>query len=427
MSSPSGFDDATLRRFADLMVGFGANVQPGQIVAIGGDVGKEEVVRALAESAYRHGAKFVDASYFDLHVKRARLRYAAEDTLEFVPSWYGERVLALGDQRCARIGLSGPIAPGPARRHRPRADRPRPAAVPARERQGRQRRDDELDHRPVPEPPVGDARASGPRARGARSRSSSASSCTSCASTRTTRSRCGPPAPTRSSTAATRLTERRFDALHFEGPGTDLRVGLLPSSRFRAARFQTVDGIVHMPNLPTEEVFSTPDPLRTEGVVRSTKPLVVGGSIIRGLEVEFQGGRATRIDAEENADVLRGYTSKDEGASRLGEVALVDREGRIGKLGTTFFDTLLDENAASHIALGSAYAECLEDEADHKRMNDSQIHIDFMIGADDVSVTGADRRPASACRSSSAATGSSRRRAPRAAATRSPRRRRAPA
>ena len=118
--------------------------------------------------------------------------------------------------------------------------------------------------------------------------------------------------------------------------------------------------------------------------MRSTKPLVVGGSIIRGLEVEFQDGRAVRIDAEENADVLRGYTSKDEGASRLGEVALVDREGRIGKLGTTFFDTLLDENAASHIALGSAYAECVEGEDDRERMNESQIHIDFMIGADDV-------------------------------------------
>ncbi len=116
-----------------------------------------------------------------------------------------------------------------------------------------------------------------------------------------------------------------------------------------------------MPNIPSEEVFTTPDPERTAGVVRSTKPLSLGGSIIRGLEVEFREGRAVRIDADENAEVLRGYAAKDEGAARLGEVALVDREGRIGKLGTTFFDTLLDENAASHIALGSAYAMCLED------------------------------------------------------------------
>ena len=387
MSSPSGFDDATLRRFADLMVGFGSNVQPGQIVAIGGDVGKEEVVRALAESAYRHGAKFVDASYFDLHVKRARLRYAAEDTLEFVPSWYGERVLALGDQRCARIGLSGPIAPGllddidPAKIGRDQ--------LPFLRESGKVVNDATTNWTigPCPslpwatlvhpdlEPEAALAKLVGELVHVLRlDEDDPVAVWTARADALVT--------------AATRLTERHFDALHFEGPGTDLRVGLLPSSRFRAARFQTVDGIVHMPNLPTEEVFSTPDPLRTEGVVRSTKPLVVGGSIIRGLEVEFQGGRATRIDAEENADVLRGYTSKDEGASRLGEVALVDREGRIGKLGTTFFDTLLDENAASHIALGSAYAECLEDEADHKRMNDSQIHIDFMIGADDVSVTG---------------------------------------
>ncbi len=188
--------------------------------------------------------------------------------------------------------------------------------------------------------------------------------------------------------AAERVTARRLDALHFEGPGTDLTVGLLPSSRFMAARFETVDGVVHMPNIPSEEVFTTPDPLRTEGVVRSTKPLVIGGSIIRGLEVEFRGGRAVRIDADENADVLRGYTEKDPGAAQLGEVALVDREGRIGKSGTVFFDTLLDENAASHVALGSAYAMCLDDVADHERMNSSQIHVDFMIGSDDVSVTG---------------------------------------
>ena len=110
MASFSGFDAQTLERFADLMVGFGANVQKGQIVAIGAEIGKEEVARALAASAYRHGARFVDVGYFDPHVKHARLANADPQTLEFVPSWYGDRILALGDQRCARIGLSGPAA-----------------------------------------------------------------------------------------------------------------------------------------------------------------------------------------------------------------------------------------------------------------------------------------------------------------------------
>ena len=133
---------------------------------------------------------------------------------------------------------------------------------------------------------------------------------------------------------AARVTERRFDAVRFEGPGTKLTVGLLPTTLFMAARFETVDGIVHMPNLPSEEIFGAPDPQRTEGVVRATKPLVIGGSIIKGLEVEFHEGRAVRIDADEGAEVLRGYAARDEGASRLGEVALVDGDGRIGKLGT---------------------------------------------------------------------------------------------
>jgi aminopeptidase len=184
-----------------------------------------------------------------------------------------------------------------------------------------------------------------------------------------------------------RLTELRLDALHFEGPGTDLRVGLLPSSRWLAARFETVDGIVHMPNLPSEEVFTAPDPTRVDGVVRSTKPLVVGGTIIRGLRVHFEGGRATSIEADEGGELLAQYARRDDGAARLGEVALVDAAGRIGPLDTVFYDTLIDENAASHIALGAAY-EFTAGEEDRGRINRSQIHVDFMIGSPEVDVTG---------------------------------------
>jgi aminopeptidase len=189
---------------------------------------------------------------------------------------------------------------------------------------------------------------------------------------------------------ASRLDELDLDALHFVGPGTDLTVGLLPSSRFakEGGAAHTRTGVRHVPNLPTEEMYTTPDPARTEGVVAATKPLDVAGSVVTGLQVRFEAGRVVAVDADANADALRARIATDDGAARLGEVALVDRESRIGKLGKTFFNTLLDENAASHLALGDAYAAPIADPADLPRINESAVHIDFMIGADDVTVTG---------------------------------------
>jgi len=142
------------------------------------------------------------------------------------------------------------------------------------------------------------------------------------------------------------------------------------------------------PNLPSEEIFATPDPERAEGYVTATKPLEFYGSQIDGIRVRFEGGRAVEIDADKGADALRGIAAKDDGGSRLGEVALVDGEGRIGPLGTVFHETLLDENSASHIALGNGYTIGLADEADHARANVSAIHTDFMIGSPEVDVDG---------------------------------------
>jgi aminopeptidase len=387
-SPRAAFDDPELvERFADLVIGFAANLQRGQVVAIGSELGKEEITRAIAASAYRHGAKYVDVAYFDLYVKRARILHADEETLDYVPPWLGERVLELGRQRAARVGLTGPAHPGllsdldPRRVGRDQLPSTREAGIVVNERTTNwtavpcpTRAWAELVH-PDLDPDEAWVRFCEQIVHVCRLDTDD------------------PIAAWRERadtlvSAAGRLTERRFDALRFVGPGTDLTVGLLPSSKFLAARFTTVDGIEHLPNLPSEEIFTAPDPQRAEGVVRATKPLVLGGAIIRGLEVEFRDGRAVRIDADEGADVLRSYAARDESSDRLGETALVDGDGRIGALDTVFFDTLLDENAASHIALGHAYRMCVDDDADAERVNDSTIHVDFMIGSPDVAVHG---------------------------------------
>jgi aminopeptidase len=380
-------DDGYLERLADLVVGFGANVQEGQIVSVSCEPGKEPLTRAIAESAYRRGAKFVDVQWFDPWVKRARIAHAREDTLEFVPEWYGKRVLALGDERAARIALAGVTAPGLLEDLDPvRAGMDR---LPAIKESGKVVNDRTTNWSIIPCPTPAWAALVFPDLPAEQALSELEQRIAHVL-------RLDEPDPIAAwraradklESVAARLTERRFDALHYDAPGTDMTIGLLPGSRWDAARFETVGGIEHMPNLPTEEVFTTPDPERADGHVTASKPLVLtDGTVVRGLKVRFEGGRAVQIDADSAQDTMRTITTHDNGAARLGEVALVDAEGRIGKLDTVFYDTLLDENAASHIALGQGFPFLL-DEASRDRTNESQIHIDFMIGSLEMKVTG---------------------------------------
>jgi aminopeptidase len=375
-----------LERLADLAV-HGANVQPGQVLMITGEIGNEDVARAIAAAGYRRGAKFVDVDYFDPYVKRARIENADPGSLVFVPKWYGTRMLAHAADAGARVTLATLTAPNlmdgldktlVGRDMLPRVkeltkivgDRstnwcivPAPHRAWATlvypdldEEAAYERLWDELEH--VLRLDDGDA-AKAWDVRMAVLRD-----------------------------AAARLTSRAFDAIELRGPGTELSVGMLPTHRWWAADFTRADGLRHLPNLPSEEVFTTPDPMRTNGHVTSTKPLALrDGTIVRGLRVRFEDGVAVEIEADTNADTLKSLLDIDEGARRLGELALVDRQGRIGPLGTVFYNTLLDENAASHIALGAGF-KFLVDEEIVPRVNESGQHIDFMIGSNEVEVDG---------------------------------------
>ena len=382
-------DAAVLTRYADLIVSVGANVQPDQVLSVEALPEAQPLVAEIARAAYARGARYVDAFYFDPAVKRIRAERAPDGTLDWVPPWIGRRILDLGDLDAARAVLVPVVPPGlldgvdPAR-----AGLDRLPTVPEIFKV--------IDERSVawtlsPFPTRRWAQTVYPELHASEALERLWEDIVHVC-------RLDEPDPAAAWIerideiwqVANRLDALDLDALHFAGPGTDLTVGLLPSSRFakEGGASHTRTGVRHMPNIPTEEVYTTPDPERTEGVVASTKPLDVAGSLVTGLRIRFEGGRAVEIDADANAEALRKRCAVDAGASRLGEVALVDRESRIGKLGRTFYTTLLDENAASHLALGDAYSSPVADPADVERINASDVHIDFMIGSDEVEVTG---------------------------------------
>jgi aminopeptidase len=191
------------------------------------------------------------------------------------------------------------------------------------------------------------------------------------------------------------LNDKRYAALHFRGEGTDLKVGLADDHLWEGGASTAKNGIVCNPNIPTEEVFTTPHLARVDGVVRSTKPLSYQGTLIQDIAVRFEGGRIVESSARTGGDVLAKVLATDEGAARLGEVALVPHSSPISKSGILFLNTLFDENASSHIALGQAYSSCIRNggklspqELTQRGANTSLIHIDWMIGSDKVDVDG---------------------------------------
>lgn len=398
--------DAMLRTYADLAIHVGLNLRAGQRLLIigplangGAALDAAPLVRHITESAYRAGARAVEALWGDEAMQLSRLRLAPRDAVEEYSRWVpdvlvqhvdaGDAVLSVYANDPDQLKDEDPQLVSAVQQATSRAVRP------FRERISRNATNWSIVAASVPswarkvfpdlEPAEGVEQLWDAIARLCRL------------------DRPDPVAAWRAhldllAVRRDRLNERRYTALTYRGPGTSLTIGLPDHHVWVSGQSTAASGIVFAPNVPTEEVFTMPHKDRVNGVVSSSKPLSYAGTLIENFRVEFVDGRAVSVSADKGQEMLRELVSADEGAARLGEVALVPHSSPISQSGLLFYNTLFDENAASHVALGSAYkftmngGEEMTDAAfEAAGGNRSVVHVDFMIGSGALDIDGVRR------------------------------------
>ena len=395
MTTPP-FDPQLLDRLAEVAVRTGLNLQPGQDLVLTAPVGALPLVRRVAAAAYRAGAGLVSPILSDDGVTLARFDNAGDDSFDRAPGWLYQGMAAAYENGAARMAIS--------------ADDPMLLADVDPAKVARAGKANSIAYKPalskisnfeinwsiVSYPSAGWAKRMFPDL--AEDEAVARLANAIFAASRVTND--DPVAAWAAHNAALRtrtqwLNGQRFSALHFTGPGADLTVGLADDHEWHGGASEAKNGVVCNPNIPTEEVFTTPHAARTEGYVRATKPLAHQGSLIEDIEVRFEAGRIVEAKASRGESVLLKLLDTDEGARRMGEVALVPHSSPISQSGLLFYNTLFDENAACHIALGQCYSKCFlngadlsEDEVTAKGGNSSMIHVDWMIGGADTDIDG---------------------------------------
>jgi aminopeptidase len=383
-------DNHRLERFADLVVRIGANVQPGSGVMLRTDIAHLEIARAVVERAYVAGASWVEVEWSDGPIRRSQLTHADIERLTKTRPWVIERTKAWAAERGVSITLVGDPDP----HLLDDVDPVKAAAFPMEEAMAIREAllVQQLRWTVVPAPNPGWAQEvfGEPDVERLWEAVATAMRLDEADPVASWRERGAELAARAHALNALDLTELRY-----RSADTDLRVGLVPDSRWTGGSMDDPDGVTYMPNIPTEEVFTSPDRRRADGMISLTKPVIIGGQVVEGLKVTFSSGRITHVTATSGADSVRAQLETDEGARSLGEVSLVDRNSRIAKTGILFHDMLFDENAACHVAWGQSFPFSVADglaKSNEERyeigLNRSAVHTDVVIGGEGMTVTG---------------------------------------
>ncbi len=386
-----------LARYAELLATHGLNVQPGQVVYIDAEVCHREFAVQVAEAAYRRGARYVGLELAPPELALLRIEASADEDLKYVPAYIGKKYADCVADHAAVLKIIGSEAPDilaqcdPKRVNTLRLHRHLAVKTFYDDGIGKS-----LVHWTVAAaatPQWGQKVFPGESPERAESRLWAEI----WRITRADQPDClelWKRHNERLQRRAQRLTEMKIKTLHFRGPDTDLTIGLSPCAVFKGGSESGPRGVDFEPNIPTEEVFTTPDFRQTEGHVRTTRPFLINGKLIKDLQLTFRGGRIDSFTATEGVDTFREYIDSDEGARQLGEVALVGIDSPIFQSGLVFEEILFDENAACHIAVGSAYKFCIQDgesmdseQAAAIGCNESTVHTDMMISSAEVDVT----------------------------------------